>query len=150
MTARSETCAEVVRTWVEAQDARDYDRMVRCMAADAVHEDMTMGVRKEGRPEIEAFARDLEEHLSSDYRIRLVDLLAGEDGYAAEWEISGTNDRADDRYGMPATGRGFTMRGVSVGRVRDGLIVANRDYWDLAGYLGQVGLLPQSAAAAGA
>jgi limonene-1,2-epoxide hydrolase len=32
--------------------------------------------------------------------------------------------------------------GVSVGRVRDGRIVENRDYWNLADYLQQVGLMP--------
>ena len=48
----------------------------------------------------------------------------------------------DPEHGLPATGRSYRVPGVSVGRVRDGRIVENRDYWNLADYLQQVGLMP--------
>jgi steroid delta-isomerase-like uncharacterized protein len=64
------------------------------------------------------------------------------DTYAFEWTMSGTNDRADQQRGLPATGEKYEIPGVSIGRLRDGKIVENRSYWDLAGYLRQVGLMP--------
>lgn len=65
--------------------------------------------------------------------------------------MSGTNDGADPQHGLPATGHRFEIPGVTIGRMRDGKIAENKDYYNLAGYLMQVGLMPspQSASAAG-
>ena len=61
--------------------------------------------------------------------------------YAAEWEMAGTNTGA--AAGLPATNKPYRIRGVSVGRLDgDGKIVQNRDYWNMADYLTQVGILP--------
>jgi ketosteroid isomerase-like protein len=62
--------------------------------------------------------------------------------------MRGTNDRVSAAYGLPATGRTSVLPGVSVGRVRDGRIAENRDYWNRAGHLGQLGLVPGVPAAA--
>ena len=44
---------------------------------------------------------------------------------------------------LPATGRRFVLRAVSVGRVDDnGLVREHRDYWDLGSLLTQIGALP--------
>ena len=44
--------------------------------------------------------------------------------------------------GVPATGKAFAIRGVSIGVREDGLVLQNHDYWNLAGFLMQVGLMP--------
>jgi hypothetical protein len=64
------------------------------------------------------------------------------DSFSAEWTMSGTNDGADPELGLPATGHRFAIPGVSVGRCRDGKTAENRDYYNLAAYLMQVGLMP--------
>ena len=56
--------------------------------------------------------------------------------------MSGTNDGADPQHGLPATGHRFEIPGVTIGRMRDGKIAENKDYYNLAGYLMQVGLIP--------
>jgi steroid delta-isomerase-like uncharacterized protein len=66
---------------------------------------------------------------------------ASGDQYALEWEMVGTN--TGEAAGMPATNKPFRIRGVSVGILdADGKIKHNRDYWNLADYLMQVGILP--------
>ena len=45
----------------------------------------------------------------------------------------------------PATCRPFRIRGAGVGRMRDGRIVELTEYWNLAAFLGQVGVLPPPA-----
>jgi hypothetical protein len=53
----------------------------------------------------------------------------------------GTNDR--ELRGVPATGRSFRVRGASIGRLdANGRIVANRDYYNLAELLTQLGMVP--------
>jgi ketosteroid isomerase-like protein len=42
---------------------------------------------------------------------------------------------------MPATNKPFRVRGASVVEFRDGKINRESDYWDLATYLKQVGLI---------
>jgi hypothetical protein len=60
--------------------------------------------------------------------------------FAFETETTGTNTTAIGA--LAATGRRFTLRGVSVGSVDgDGLVVEHRDYWDLGSFLGQIGAL---------
>ena len=68
---------------------------------------------------------------------------AGTD-YANEWVMLGTNDR--DVPGVPATGRSFRVRGASIGKLdASGRIAENRDYYNLAELLTQLGILPTPA-----
>ncbi len=59
----------------------------------------------------------------------------------------GINDRPDQKRGIPSTGKRFEVPGVSIGRLREGKIAENHDYWSLATYLGQIGLMPEPAEA---
>jgi steroid delta-isomerase-like uncharacterized protein len=47
-----------------------------------------------------------------------------------------------DGSAVPATGRAVRAPLVTVFRVREGRIVSHRGYWDLAGFLAQLGLSP--------
>jgi hypothetical protein len=55
--------------------------------------------------------------------------------------MCGTNDREVE--GVPATGRAFRVRGASVGKLdTSGRIVENRDYYNLAEIVTQLGIQP--------
>jgi steroid delta-isomerase-like uncharacterized protein len=59
--------------------------------------------------------------------------------FAIEWEMKGTHTGGFGPQG--GTGRGFTVRGASVGEIAgDGRASSHRDYWNLADFLAQVGL----------
>ncbi len=77
---------------------------------------------------------------SSDYRFELVSELVTGDGLAAEWTVSGHHDH--DAPMLPATHEPFTIRGATIARLDNGKFSSSRDYWDMAGFLREVGVLP--------
>jgi len=130
------------QAYLDALNSHDAGRMTAFLSEDSVYEDLAIGERIEGRDNIREFASQMESKLSSDYSFEYRGIVGDGEGYALEWTMSGTHDNGDPEHGMPATGRSFQIRGVSVGQVRDGWIVQNRDYWNLANFLQQVGLMP--------
>lgn len=134
------------RAYVEAWNRHDWDAVLGFFAADAVYEDRATHDRAEGRVAIQDWLAAVSRTFSSDCAFQLTDSFETEDGYAFEWVWRGTHDGSSAR--LPATGKRFEVRGVSVGRLASGKIVENHDYWDMTGFLMQVGLMPVPAAAA--
>jgi steroid delta-isomerase-like uncharacterized protein len=54
-------------------------------------------------------------------------------------------DHVDDILGVPANGKKSEVRGISYVRLENGRIVEERDYWDCATLLRQLGALPAAA-----
>src|SRR5262245_14619235 len=113
------------------------------MTPDVVYVDTALGEQHEGHDAVRRFVEQAEATLSSDYRFELTNAFATATDYAAEWTMIGTQDRTDGR--MPITGKSFRIQGVSVGRLEGGKIRENRDYWNMAAFLTQIGLMPQPA-----
>ena len=110
------------------------------MAEDVIYEDLASGQVHEGRAGVEAFVRRTED-VSQDFRFTLVTDQRSGDQYAFEWEMAGTH--TGPGAGVPATGRSYRIRGVSIGQLDGkGKIRANHDYWNLADLLVQLGVLP--------
>ncbi len=106
------------------------------MSEDVRYEDVPTGavfVGHDGIREMGAGAFEM----SGDMSFDVVQCVAGQRSYAFESICRGTNTGAIGP--LPGTGSPFTFRGVSIGEVsEDGLVVSQRDYWDLAGLLGQL------------
>jgi steroid delta-isomerase-like uncharacterized protein len=126
--------------YLAAWNAHDPAAVARYMADDAIYEDVALGRVLHGPSEIGRFVEEAT-RASSDFRFEEVSLFTAGRDYANEWIMTGTNDR--EVQGVPATGRSFRVRGASVGR-RDasGQIVENRDYYNLAEMLAQLGVQP--------
>jgi steroid delta-isomerase-like uncharacterized protein len=126
--------------YLAAWNSHEGAKVAAYMAADATYEDLALGQLHEGRSAIEAFVSGVEQ-FSDDYSFVPVSEQANGDSYAFEWEMLGTN--TGESGGVPATNKPYRIRGVSVGRLdADGKIKTNRDYWNLADYLTQIGILP--------
>ena len=128
--------------YMDAWTAHDPAAVVGYMTDDVVYIDLGVGERMDGQSAVSEFPASMQPNFSSDYRFDLDRVLIDGDSYAAEWTMSGTHDGADEQRGLPATGRRFEIPGVSVGRLRDGKIAENKDYYNLASFLMQVGLMP--------
>jgi SnoaL-like polyketide cyclase len=78
--------------------------------------------------------------MSSDMSFEPVQRVFGDDGvYAFEGTWRGTNTGTIGP--LPGDGASFSIRTVSIGEVsKAGLVVSQRDYMDLAGLLGQLGV----------
>jgi steroid delta-isomerase-like uncharacterized protein len=84
---------------------------------------------------------ELAHRWASDLEFIVLTQLVDGAMFAMETESRGTND--SPLGGLPATGRTFMLKGVSMGRFdAHGLICEQRDYWDLGSFLGQIGVLP--------
>jgi len=127
------------RQYYDAWNGHDAEKVAAFMADDAVYENLAVGVVNDGRTAIANYI-DEAGRFSRDYRFEVVSEQNSGDRYAFEWIMLGTH--TGESRGLPATNKPYRIRGVSVGRLTsDGKIQENRDYWNLADFLGQVGLL---------
>jgi len=125
-------------SYLDAWNAHNAAAVARCMADDAVYEDVALGRVLHGPSEIGSFVTEATRS-SSDFRFETVSLFTAGLDYANEWIMTGTNDR--EVRGIAATGRSFRVHGASIGKLNaSGRIVENRDYYNLAELLTQLGL----------
>lgn len=130
----------LVLDWTEALNRRDADAAVAYLTEDCVLVNIGTGQRTVGREAIR------EDHLAlfamySDMRIEKTTFLSTGDGhYATEWIMTGVH--TGDAPGLPATGKPFRISGAGVGEIRDGRIARVTEYWNMAEFLIQVGVLP--------
>lgn len=75
-----------------------------------------------------------------DLRWTLHDTLVEDDRVMGFSTWTGTHQ--GEFLGIPATGRSVTVEAWTVDRYRDGILVESRIIMDVAGLLGQVGVLP--------
>ena len=126
--------------YLDALNAHDIPAVLEFMRDDVVYSDMAVGERMEGRAATGEFLGLMATNVSSDYRFDNEQVLIDGESFALVWTMSGTKDRGDER--VPATGRRFAVPGVSIGRLRDGKVLEQRDYWNMAAFLMQIGLMP--------
>lgn len=75
-----------------------------------------------------------DKELSSDFRLTATFAVVTEEGFAVEYDETGTHDRGPD-----ASGRAFSLRNVMVGEVRAGRISRLTDYSDVVAFRAQTG-----------
>jgi steroid delta-isomerase-like uncharacterized protein len=125
--------------YLQAWNSHDGDQVAEFVAEDVTYEDLAAVAVHQGRDAVRAYVEQTYQ-FSNDYRFVTVSTQGDGSRYAIEWEMLGTNTGASG--GFPATGKQYRIRGASLGLLNpDGKIAANRDYWNLAAYLVEVGLL---------
>jgi steroid delta-isomerase-like uncharacterized protein len=139
--------SDLLDHYVERYNAGDLDACMELYADDAVqlmHDGLFSG-----RPDIqERLARDLTAFPDATYTV--VSFFEQGDAFADEWTFTGTNDGPlvlPDGTQMPPTGKQVEIRGMELVRMRDGKIIVDNLYYDMAGALIQLGLVPQLATA---
>ena len=120
----------------EIWSAHDTDIVDDAFADEGIYEDVAMQAAMRGKAEIKKF---MEETLAGfpDFDVKQVRFLSTENMIASEWIMSGTH--TGDFPGFKATGKPFSVRGASVGVVRDGKIVRWTDYYDRYDLMSQLG-----------
>ena len=119
----------------------DRVRMLTFMDPDIRYEDVPTGQIFTGHDGVIAMGAQAL-LMANDIRFTCISAQQSGDQFAFETETRGTNTGAVGVF--PATGKPFVLRGVSVGkRTPQGTVLLHKDYWDLAGYLRQIGLMPK-------
>lgn len=126
------------QAFCDAWASHDPERVVAIFTKDAFYEDVPFGLKVNGSAELRDFARDFFTAVP-DLRIECVATAAQGGHGSIEWTFSGT-DRTD--VGFFKTGKPFKVRAASVFETRHGKISRNLDYYDVASWMRQVGLLP--------
>jgi len=132
--------AEWWQPFLDAWNRHDGAGVAAFMAEDGSYEDVALGAKHTGRADIAAWIDGMAGELSSDYRLDPVSFVQNGDAYAGEWVLTGTQDGSGGA--LPGTGKRFSIRGVSIGVLENGKVKQNIDYWDMAGFLVQIGLMP--------
>jgi steroid delta-isomerase-like uncharacterized protein len=128
---------ELVLAYYAAFNRGDREAMLALLADDVVH-DLNEGPRQTGR---EAFAAFMA-RMDRCYREQLHEIvvMATADGarLAAEYVVHGQY-LADDEGLPPANGQRYVLPGGAFFEIRDGRIARVSNYYNLAGWLAQVG-----------
>ncbi len=127
--------AAVAEKLIAAWNSHSPDKMVPVFTDDIFYEDVAFGEVSHGSAELRKFAVSEFEGVP-DLELKLVRANVQGGHGTVEWMFSGTDK---DVF---KTGKKFSVRGVSVIDVRDGKISRCLDFYDVAGIMRQVGVLP--------
>jgi steroid delta-isomerase-like uncharacterized protein len=132
---------ELILDYLAAWNARDPERIASFFTDDAVYEDQGAGLVARGRERIREHAARV--HVAfPDLRFELVRAAHGDDFTAGEWNARMTH--LGNLDGLRPTGRVIESSGVDVATLDpDGRIVHLASYYDGAGIMRVLGLLPE-------
>lgn len=139
---------QVVRKAFDAWNAHDGDRLVALLDEGFTAESDTLPAPVRGR---EAQRQVLEMYVRAfpDLHIETEQLLANGDYVVTRWHATGTHK--GELMGIPPTNRrGEGTHGCTVAELKNGKIVHEWVYWDVASLLRQLGVMPAPTAAAAA
>lgn len=130
----------VLDAWAQQWSAHDVEGLLPLFTEDVVYEDVTFGVVNHGQAALRAFAEGIFPAFP-DIKSELTSRFVAGDRAGLEWIMTGTQATLP---GQPTVHKPFSVRGVTILELHEGKIRRNSDYWDLATFLKQVGLMPTS------
>jgi steroid delta-isomerase-like uncharacterized protein len=130
--------ATLAQQLLDAWNTHDPERVIGLLIEDHLYEDVALAVINHGAAETRQFFEGAYSAFP-DLQFTLTGVIVNRETAALEWKMTGTHK--GDLPGMPATGKPFSVRGVTVLDIAGDKIRAVRDYWDFATLLRQVGLL---------
>ncbi len=133
--------ATLAHELIDAWNAHDARRVSQYFSEDYEGEDVGLATTLRGPRDVRRMV--LFNTLGiPDLNFTLDDLVIQGDSFVISWTMRGTHK--GKIMNVPPTGQRITARGMTLYRVRDGLIHRSRRVWDVAGMLRQFGLLPDA------
>jgi steroid delta-isomerase-like uncharacterized protein len=119
----------ILKQLIEAENSHDIERMLAFMGDQVVVEDVPFGMVRKGKDGVkEGFAALY--NAIPDFKVEPKSWISNDKWFAVEAIFTGT--QTGDLHGLPATGKGFSLRVCSFGEFENGKIKGRRDYWDSA------------------
>ena len=118
---------------------QDADKIVALFTDDGVYEDVPLSALNHGKAEIKTFLNTVFRAFP-DTKVELHSRFSSGTLAGAEWTWSGT--QTGDFPGIPATNKHVSIRGASVFELQGNQFRRCSDYWDMATFLKQSGLMP--------
>ena len=126
---------DLIQRQYAAWNAHDADKVASLYTDDVIYEDVAFGLIARGHAEMRKMAADFFAGVP-DLKLEVVSNTSMGNRGSVEWVFSGTD------VGLYKTGKKFSVRGASVYELRGGKFSSNRDYYDSASIMRQVGILP--------
>jgi steroid delta-isomerase-like uncharacterized protein len=127
----------ILNEYTAAWNSHDTEKVVSFFTDDCVYEELGIGVIKRGKEELRAFINSFFAAFP-DTNFELKSSFISGNWYCGEWVWTGTHK--GDMAGLLATGKRFSIRGVSVGELKEGEIKRNSDYYNKMDLLQQLGI----------
>jgi len=121
-----------------AWNSHDWEKMPPLYADDCIVEDLPSKICH-GKQELEAYYKYLLTGYP-DLNFEARSAFGTDEQIATEWIMSGTHTGNTAKF--KATGKKFSIRGVSIIEIQSGKIIRETDYWDMYSLLQQLGLTP--------
>ncbi len=135
--------ASIAREYLESFNQRDWAKM-RSLLHPQYSYTGGDGQRMDG-PDAGVAVAQMFSGAMSDAKITIRTVHVAGDTAAVEFTGAGTHD--GDFMSIPASGRKVSMPVITVLDVKDGKIVAEREYMDMAHMMQQIGAMPAPATA---
>jgi steroid delta-isomerase-like uncharacterized protein len=119
----------VLKQLIEAENSHDIEKMLALMTDDVIVEDVPFGMVRKGKDGVKQGFAALYNAIP-DFKVEPKSWVTNDKSFAVESIFSGT--QTGDLHGLPATGKGFSVRACSIGEFENGKIKGRRDYWDSA------------------
>jgi steroid delta-isomerase-like uncharacterized protein len=139
--ATAQDALTVVEDYMASWNAHDSTAAAAHFAEDVTYYDASVGTPLVGREAaktgiIDSFLTAVPDAVWQAEGTALV----GDGSVALEWTFSGTNT-GPWSDGTPATGKTFSLHGMSMFHVEGGMIAYQADYYDALGFYKQLGLM---------
>lgn len=129
---------EMLTRYWNAFAAKDVPGALACFSDDISYEDLAVQQIHRGKDAVRAFWDLYFDAAGDSFKAVQDSLVVDEHSYSFEWTVSGV---INGSFGIfSGDGQSFSIRGISTGLISDGLITQNRDYWNLADVLRQIGV----------
>jgi steroid delta-isomerase-like uncharacterized protein len=129
---------EFVKDLWAAWNSHDWEKTSLFYAADCIMEDLPSRTCQ-GKRELEAYYNYLLTGYP-DLTFEAKSCFGSGNQIATEWIMTGTHTGNTSRF--KATGKRFSISGVSILEIQGGKIIRETDYWDLYSLLQQLGIMP--------
>jgi steroid delta-isomerase-like uncharacterized protein len=126
------------REYVAAWSAHDVAKIPSFFTDDCTYENLARSQTYHGKDEVRAWAKASFDAIP-DFKLDVKSLFVSGDWLACEWVMRGT--QTGSLPNLPATGKSFSVRGSTIAELKNGKIWRNSDYWDVATFLGQLGVM---------
>jgi steroid delta-isomerase-like uncharacterized protein len=126
---------EFVSNWTPS----GVEKTMAAYADEIVFQDMASGHKVSGKDGVRKMFEGMSAPNAGEHVFTVTGWNGGPEGGALEWTWQ--SKHASDFLGAPAKGKETSVAGTSVLTFKNGKIIAQRDYWDTATVLRQLGAI---------
>ena len=128
----------IAKSFIEYLNSHDVDKFTSLFAENSIYEEVASG---RSYKTLEKIAIYIGSTISGipDTKFEPVNIFANDSLAVIEWIWKGTNSVGWADMGLPATNKYFELRGLTIMKIKNGLIIRNSDYWDWNTFLIGIG-----------